>query len=77
MGLALERVNRELTIAMTVSTNKVNLLGLPNGDLERFVVGLGEKPFRARQILKWIYQRGVLDFDAMTDLSKSLRTMLK
>ena len=77
MGFARERVNSELTIAMTATKNKVNLLGLPNGELERFVVGLGEKPFRARQILKWIYQRGVLDFDAMTDLSKSLRTMLK
>ena len=62
---------------MTVSTDKVNLLGLPQGKLERFIVGLGEKPFRARQILTWIYQHGVLDFDAMTDLSKSLRNLLK
>ena len=62
---------------MTVSTDKVNLLGLPEGELESFVVELGEKPFRARQILSWIYQRGVLDFDAMTDLSKSLRLLLK
>ena len=58
-------------------SDKVNLLGMPKGDLEQFFVGLGEKPFRARQILKWIYQHGVADFDAMTDLSKSLRTTLK
>ena len=62
---------------MTASKDKVNLLGLPKGELEHFIVGLGEKPFRARQILSWIYQRGVLDFDAMTDLSRSLRTRLK
>jgi len=62
---------------MTGSSDKVNLLGLPKGDLEQFIVGLDEKPFRARQILKWIYQRGVLDFDAMTDLSKSLRSKLR
>ncbi len=62
---------------MTGSSDKVNLLGVPKGDLEQFFVELGEKPFRARQILKWIYQHGVADFDAMTDLSKSLRTTLK
>ena len=77
MGFARERADRELTIAMAAPTDKVNLLGLPQGELERFIVGLGEKPFRARQILSWIYQHGVLDFDAMTDLSKSLRTLLK
>jgi len=62
---------------MTSSSDKVNLLGLPKGALEQFIVGLDEKPFRARQILKWIYQQGVLDFDAMTDLSKSLRGKLQ
>lgn len=39
--------------------------------------GLGEKPFHADQILKWIHQRGVTDLDAMTDISKSLRSKLK
>ncbi len=62
---------------MTGSSDKVNLLGLPKAALEQFIVGLDEKPFRARQILKWIYQQGVLDFDAMTDLSKSLRSKLQ
>ena len=61
---------------MSSSSDKVNLLGLPKDALERFIVSLDEKPFRARQILKWIYQQGVLDFDAMTDLSKSLRGKL-
>ncbi len=61
---------------MTASVEKLNLLGMPKTELETFFAGLGEKPYRARQILKWIYQRGVSDIDAMTDLSKSLRTTL-
>ncbi len=44
--------------------------------MEEFFVELGEKPFRATQLLKWLYQYGVDDFDAMTNLSKSLRAKL-
>jgi 23S rRNA (adenine2503-C2)-methyltransferase len=55
---------------------KTNLLGLAQRELEQVFAMLGEKPFRARQLLQWIYQRGVTDFDAMTDLSKALRTKL-
>lgn len=61
---------------MSVTIKKTNLLGLSQGDLERFFSARDEKPFRARQVLQWIYQRGVDDFDAMTDLSKSLRAVL-
>ncbi len=61
---------------MQPDTDKMNLLGLPQGDLEQWIVGLGEKPYRARQLLKWIYQDGVANFSAMTDLSKSLRQSL-
>jgi 23S rRNA (adenine2503-C2)-methyltransferase len=61
---------------MADSSDKVNLLGLPKDGLEQFLVELDEKPFRARQILQWIYQHGVLDFEAMTNLSKSLRSKL-
>ena len=53
-----------------------NLLGLTPAELEAFVVGLGEKPFRARQLLTWIYKRWVSDFEAMTDLGKGLRARL-
>ena len=56
---------------------KTNLLGLSQDDLEQFFAARDEKPFRARQIMQWIYQRDVDDFDEMTDLSKSLRTRLK
>jgi len=61
---------------MNATTEKTNLSGLPQGDLERFFSSLGEKPFRARQVLQWVHQRGVTDFDDMTDLSKSLRHRL-
>ena len=61
---------------MDAVTEKTNLLGLPQADLERFFSTLGEKPFRARQLLQWIHQRGVTGFDEMTDLSKDLRRRL-
>ncbi|MGD8636900.1 MAG: 23S rRNA (adenine(2503)-C(2))-methyltransferase RlmN, partial [Gammaproteobacteria bacterium] len=59
-----------------MSDQRVNLLGLPRPDLEAFFVELGEKPFRARQIMNWIYRRGVGDFEEMTDLSQKLRQRL-
>jgi len=55
----------------------INLLDFDRKGLEAFFVGIGEKPFRARQLMKWIYPIGVDDFDAMSDLSKSLRAYLK
>lgn len=61
---------------MSCATDKTNLLGLPQGELETQFEEWGEKPFHARQLMRWIYQRGVTDFDAMTDLSKSLRQRL-
>ncbi|MCD6098466.1 23S rRNA (adenine(2503)-C(2))-methyltransferase RlmN [bacterium] len=56
---------------------KENLLGLTREEIERFVVSLGQKPFRGRQIMKWIYGKGVFDFDVMTDISVPLRDNLK
>ncbi|MBA1148064.1 23S rRNA (adenine(2503)-C(2))-methyltransferase RlmN [Ectothiorhodospiraceae bacterium WFHF3C12] len=55
---------------------RTNLLGLDRDGLQGFFAGMGEKPFRAKQLLQWIYQRGVYDFDAMTDLSRGLRERL-
>ena len=54
----------------------VNLLDLDARGLSDFFAGIGEKPFRARQILRWIHQTGETDFSRMTDLSKSLREKL-
>ncbi len=48
----------------------VNLFGLNRAQLESFVGELDGRPYRARQIMKWIYHRDVLDFAEMTDLSR-------
>lgn len=61
---------------MTSTAEKTNLLGMSQDDLEQFLAEREEKSFRARQIMQWIYQRGVDDFDEMTDLSKALRARL-
>jgi 23S rRNA (adenine2503-C2)-methyltransferase len=53
--------------------DKRNLLGLTQAGLAGYFAELGEKPFRARQVLQWIHQRGVTDVASMTDLSKRLR----
>src|SRR5690606_25112200 len=44
--------------------------------MERFFVERGEKAYRARQVMKWVYHHGVLDFEQMTDLSKRQRAWL-
>ncbi len=61
---------------MAEQLEKINLLGLTRQETEAFFAGLGEKAFRATQVMKWIYHYGVDDFDAMTNLSKALRTRL-
>ena len=55
---------------------KTNLLGLSVSKLGDFFEQLGEKRFRATQMVKWIHQMGEQDFDQMTNLSKSLREKL-
>ncbi len=54
----------------------VNLLGLDHEALKAFCAGLDEKPFRAKQLLRWIHHAGAADFGAMSDMSKSLRQRL-
>ena len=56
---------------------RVNLLGLTLPKMEEFFLSIGEKKFRGAQMVKWIHQQGVTDFDQMTNLSKSLRDRLK
>lgn len=58
-------------------TERANLLDFTLPQLTDWLAERGEKPFRARQLFQWIHQRGVADFDAMTDLAKSLREKLK
>lgn len=63
-------------MAETTTTERTNLLGLTRSGLEAFVLEMGEKPFRARQLFKWLYKRAVGDFDSMTDLGKDFRRRL-
>jgi 23S rRNA (adenine2503-C2)-methyltransferase len=55
---------------------KTNLLGLDPDALAAFVAAVGEKPFRAKQVLRWVHRFGESDFARMTDLAKGLRETL-
>ena len=61
---------------MSDTQQKVNLLGLSPAKMEEFFIGLGEKKFRAQQMLKWIHQMGESDFSQMTNMGKPLREKL-
>jgi len=54
----------------------INLLGLDASALTQLVGQWGGKPFRARQLQKWVHQRGASDFDLMTDLARDVRAQL-
>jgi 23S rRNA (adenine2503-C2)-methyltransferase len=58
---------------MSDTPQKINLLGLSPAKMEAFFTDLGEKKFRAQQMLKWIHQYGEPGFDNMTNMSKALR----
>src|SRR5215216_4459020 len=55
---------------------KVELLGLTSDELRDFMIQLGEKPYRSRQLYDAIYRRRMTSFDQMTDLPKTLRRIL-
>ncbi len=57
-------------------SEKVNLLNLDRNAMREFFAELGEKPFRADQVMKWIYHFGCEDFSEMTNLNKPLREKL-
>jgi 23S rRNA (adenine2503-C2)-methyltransferase len=57
--------------------NAVNLLDLDGATLEMLVASLDERPFRARQLKRWIHRHGASDFDSMSDLARSLRKKLQ
>ena len=66
-----------VAVESAVSTAKVNLLGLPEAKLVAFFESLGEKRFRAVQVMKWIHQLGADNFEDMTNVSKELRRKLQ
>jgi len=57
-------------------TQRINLLGLPRPELTAFVAQLGSQPFRARQLMNWMYKRGTGCFAEMSDLAKDFRARL-
>ena len=61
---------------VTEASKSINLIGLDRSSLERFFLELGEGAYRATQLMKWIYHKGVEDFHSMTDFSKNLRLQL-
>ncbi|WP_392566269.1 bifunctional tRNA (adenosine(37)-C2)-methyltransferase TrmG/ribosomal RNA large subunit methyltransferase RlmN [Utexia brackfieldae] len=63
--------------AETNTLEKINLLNFTRPAMREFFATLGEKPFRADQIMKWIYHFGCDNFDEMTDINKKLRERLK
>ncbi|CAA0083246.1 23S rRNA (adenine(2503)-C(2))-methyltransferase RlmN [Zhongshania aliphaticivorans] len=65
------------TPTAVVQQMKVNLLGMSRKKMEEYLTSIGEKPFRAQQILKWIHHSGIDNFDEMTNLGKPLRAKLQ
>jgi 23S rRNA (adenine2503-C2)-methyltransferase len=61
---------------MTSATEPVNVLGLNLPQLTELVGQWGGKPFRARQLMRWVHQRGAGSFDSMSDLARDFRTKL-
>ncbi|HEX4025258.1 MAG TPA: 23S rRNA (adenine(2503)-C(2))-methyltransferase RlmN [Steroidobacteraceae bacterium] len=59
-----------------MSEERTNLLGLPRPQLEAFCAGLGSRPFRARQLMNWLYKRGCGRFEDMSDLAREFRASL-
>ncbi|MFZ4699383.1 MAG: 23S rRNA (adenine(2503)-C(2))-methyltransferase RlmN [Candidatus Methylumidiphilus sp.] len=87
LSLALDATTRQLPQTESVAETgsvfrerddvlKTNLLGLNRKAMEDYFRSIGDKPFRAAQLLQWIHQRGIDDFAAMTNLGKPLRAYL-
>jgi 23S rRNA (adenine2503-C2)-methyltransferase len=62
---------------MSEVNTKVNLLNFDHSAMREYFASIGEKPFRADQMMKWIYHFGYSDFELMTNLNKKLREKLQ
>ncbi|WP_159566904.1 bifunctional tRNA (adenosine(37)-C2)-methyltransferase TrmG/ribosomal RNA large subunit methyltransferase RlmN [Budvicia diplopodorum] len=67
----------EVSVLTANSSEKINLLDLNRQAMREFFASLGEKPFRADQVMKWMYHFGYDDFEQMTDINKVLRAKLQ
>ena len=66
-----------LSVQSNAPAKKINLMDLTRQQMREFFKELGEKPFRADQLVKWIYHFGEDNFDNMTNINKKLREKLK
>ncbi|MDR3205472.1 MAG: 23S rRNA (adenine(2503)-C(2))-methyltransferase RlmN [Deltaproteobacteria bacterium] len=66
-----------ILIESNKSPSKINLIDLSLSELNDLVEGLGEKPFRARQLASWIFRKGIDDFNQMSDISASFKRRLE
>ncbi|HHF5366700.1 TPA: bifunctional tRNA (adenosine(37)-C2)-methyltransferase TrmG/ribosomal RNA large subunit methyltransferase RlmN [Haemophilus influenzae] len=66
-----------LSVQSDSPAKKINLMDLTRQQMREFFKELGEKPFRADQLVKWIYHFGEDNFDNMTNINKKLREKLK
>ncbi|WP_127959246.1 bifunctional tRNA (adenosine(37)-C2)-methyltransferase TrmG/ribosomal RNA large subunit methyltransferase RlmN [Serratia microhaemolytica] len=69
--------NSEAQSSSVQPSSKINLLDLNRQQLREFFINMGEKPFRADQVMKWIYHYCCDDFEQMTDINKTLRNKLQ
>jgi 23S rRNA (adenine2503-C2)-methyltransferase len=67
----------DITVATVSDKPRINLLGLSLAQMEQFFLDIGEKKFRAQQVLKWIHHAGVIDIEQMSNLGKVLREKLQ
>lgn len=72
-----EPVLRDVSRTRAAVASRANLLGLDRAGFQAFCADLGEKPFRASQLMRWVHHRGVADWDAMTDLARAFREKLQ
>ncbi|NQY36993.1 MAG: bifunctional tRNA (adenosine(37)-C2)-methyltransferase TrmG/ribosomal RNA large subunit methyltransferase RlmN [Alteromonadaceae bacterium] len=66
-----------MTQSTTTPTSKINLLNFDHQSMREYFTSIGEKPFRADQLMKWIYHFGYSDFEQMTNINKKLREKLQ
>ena len=77
MSEVVEIVTPSISKVTSVTNNKINLLNFDHQMMREYFDSIGEKPFRADQIMKWIYHFGYDDFEKMTNINKKLREKLQ
>src|SRR5688572_3901555 len=75
--LSYAKRDRILSLFSLTLMPKQNLKGLDREELATFITGIGEQPFRAKQLFRWIYGKAAASFDEITDLAKPLRQHLQ